>query len=62
MSWITIHFVKNRKNGGSPPSDDNVINIINFIGGTFFSVNIIWLIDIELNGLIIYTVVKVNIE
>jgi hypothetical protein len=35
INWITIHFGRNPKNGGSPPSDNNDMNIMNFISFIF---------------------------
>jgi len=31
MAWITIHFGKKPRNGGSPPRDSSDVNIMNFI-------------------------------
>jgi hypothetical protein len=31
MTGMTSHFGRNSKNGGSPPKDNNYVNIINFI-------------------------------
>lgn len=31
MAWITIHFGKKPRNGGSPPRDNSDVNIMNFI-------------------------------
>jgi len=36
MAWITIHFGRNPKNGGSPPKDNSYVNIMNF----FFDVSL----------------------
>jgi hypothetical protein len=42
---MTIHFGRNPKNGGSPPSDNRDINIMNFIGFVFSLIIITWLIN-----------------
>jgi len=31
MAWRTIHFGRKPRNGGSPPKDNNDVNIMNFI-------------------------------
>jgi hypothetical protein len=31
MAWITIHFGRNPRNGGSPPKDRSDVNCMNFI-------------------------------
>lgn len=33
INWITSHLGKNPRNGGKPPSDNNVVNRINFVEG-----------------------------
>jgi len=31
MAWITIHFDRKPRKGGSPPKDSNDVNIMNLI-------------------------------
>jgi hypothetical protein len=31
MAWMTIHFGRNPRNGGSPPKDRSDVNSMNFI-------------------------------
>jgi len=45
IAWITIHFGKNPRNGGSPPKDNNDVNIMNFISVAPLFVIMVWLIN-----------------
>jgi hypothetical protein len=32
-AWMVIHFGRNPRNGGSPPSDNSDVNFMNFVRG-----------------------------
>jgi hypothetical protein len=44
MAWITIHFGRKPRNGGSPPRDRSDVNIMNFISVASLLVIRVWLI------------------
>jgi len=48
-AWITSHFGKNPKNGGSPPKDIKEKNIENLITGFILVKENVWLIWFKLN-------------
>jgi hypothetical protein len=62
IDWITIHFGRNPRNGGSPPRDSNEVNIINFINVVSLFVIIVWLINDSPDSLMADTTVNANIE
>lgn len=62
IAWITIHFGRNPRNGGSPPRDNNDVNIINFINVVSLFVIIVWLMNDTPESLIAATTVSANVE
>ena len=62
IAWITIHFGKNPRNGGSPPKDNNDVNIMNFISVASLFVIVVWLINDAPDNLIADTTVSVRVE
>jgi len=52
MAWITIHFGRKPRNGGSPPRDSSDVNIMNFISVTSLFVIMVWLINDASDSLI----------
>jgi hypothetical protein len=62
MVWITIHFGRNPRNGGSPPKDSSDVNIMNFISVISLFVIIVWLMNDAPDNLIADTTVKTSIE
>jgi uncharacterized RDD family membrane protein YckC len=62
IAWMVIHFGRNPRNGGSPPSDSSVMNIMIFAVTFFLFVIITWLMNDKLNGLIMVTTVVVSSE
>jgi hypothetical protein len=62
MAWITIHFGKNPRNGGSPPKDRSDVNSMNFINVISLFVTIVWLINETPDSLIADTTVSARIE
>jgi len=44
MAWITIHFGRKPRNGGSPPRDRSDVNIMNCISVASLLVIRVWLI------------------
>jgi hypothetical protein len=62
MAWITIHFGKNPRNGGSPPRDRSDVNSMNFINVISLFVIIVWLINDTPDSLIADTTVSARIE
>jgi hypothetical protein len=61
-AWITIHFGRNPRNGGRPPSDSKDVNIINFISAASLFVIIVWLINDVPDSLMADTTVSANVE
>jgi hypothetical protein len=61
ISWITIHFGKKPMNGGNPPSDNSVVNRMNFTVALSFTV-IVWFTNEILFDLAIMVTVDVNME
>jgi uncharacterized membrane protein YphA (DoxX/SURF4 family) len=61
MAWITIHFGRNPKNGGSPPKDNTDVNIMNFITMVSLFVIMVWLINDAPDSLIADTTVSASI-
>jgi hypothetical protein len=53
MAWITIHFGRKPRNGGSPPRDSSDVNIMNFISVASLFVIRVWLIKDAPDSLII---------
>jgi hypothetical protein len=45
MPWITIHFGRNPRNGGSPPKDISDVSIMNFITVISLFVIMVWLMN-----------------
>jgi len=62
MAWITIHFGRNPRNGGSPPKDRSDVNSINFISVISLFVIIVWLINETPDNLMADTTVSARIE
>jgi hypothetical protein len=62
IAWITIHFGRNPRNGGSPPKDNNDENIMNLINVASLFVNMVWLIKDTPDNLIADTTVSTNVE
>jgi hypothetical protein len=62
MAWITIHFGRNPRNGGSPPKDRSDVNSMNFISVISLFVIIVWLINEAPDSLIADTTVSARIE
>ena len=62
IAWITIHFGRNPRNGGSPPRDNSDVNFMNFISVVSLSVNMVWLINDVPESLIADTTVSASVE
>jgi len=62
MAWITIHFGRNPRNGGSPPKDNSDVNIMNFISVVSLFVIMVWLITAVPDSLIADTTVGPSAE
>jgi len=62
MAWITIHFGRKPRNGGSPPKDRSDVNIMNFISVASLLVIMVWLIKDTPESLIAETTVNASIE
>ena len=62
IDWITIHFGKNPKNGGKPPSERRDENRRNFITLLLLFIRNVWLIKEICKGLTIQIIDKVNPE
>ena len=62
IAWITIHFGKNPRNGGSPPKDNSYVNIMNFISVVSLFVIMVWLINDAPDSLIADTTFSVRVE
>jgi hypothetical protein len=62
MVWMTIHFGRNPRNGGSPPRDNSDVNIMNLIIVISLFVIIVWLINDTPDNLIANTTVSARIE
>ena len=61
-AWITIHFGRKPRNGGSPPRDRSDVNIMNFISVASLLVIRVWLIKDTPESLIAETTVNASIE
>lgn len=44
-AWMVIHFGRNPRNGGNPPSDSSDVNIMNFVRVVSLFVIRIWLMN-----------------
>ena len=62
IAWITIHFARNPRNGGSPPKDNSDVNIMNFINVASLFVIMVWLINDTPDNLMSDTTVNANVE
>jgi hypothetical protein len=62
IAWITIHFVRNPSNGGSPPRDSSDVNFINFISMVSLFVIIVWFINNTPDSLMADTTVRASVE
>jgi len=62
MAWITIHFGRNPRKGGSPPKDNNDVYIFNLIVVISLFVIIVWLINDTLDSLMANTTVSARID
>jgi hypothetical protein len=62
IAWMTIHFGRNPRNGGSPPRDSSEVNIINFISVVSLFVIMVWLINDVPDSLMADTTVSANVE
>jgi len=60
MAWITIHFGRNPRNGGSPPKDNSDVKIMNFISVVSLFVIMVWLIHDAPDSLIADTTVSAS--
>ena len=50
MAWITIHFGRKPRNGGSPSRESSDVNIMNFISVASLFVIMVWLIMLLLTA------------
>jgi len=62
MAWITIHFGRKRRNGGSPPRDSSDVNIMSFISVASLFVIMVWLINDAPDSLIADTTVRASVK
>jgi len=62
MAWITIHFGRNPRNGGSPPKDNSDVNSMNFISVVSLFVIMVWLINEAPDNLMADTTVSARVE
>jgi hypothetical protein len=62
MAWITIHFGRNPRKGGSPPKDRSDVNSMNFVSVIYLFVIIVWLINEAPDSLIADITVSARIE
>jgi hypothetical protein len=62
MAWITIHFGRKPRNGGSPPRDSSDMNIMNFISVVSLFVITVWLINDLPGSLIADTAAITSVE
>ena len=62
MIWITIHFGRKPRKGGSPPKDSNDVNIMNLIIVISLFVIMVWLINDATDSLMANTTVSARIE
>jgi hypothetical protein len=62
IAWITIHFGRNPRNGGSPPRDSSEVNIVNFISAASLFVIMVWLMNDIPDSLMAETTVSANVE
>jgi hypothetical protein len=63
ISWITIHFGRNPRNGGSLPKYNNSdVNIMNLISVLSLFVTMVWLMNGTPDNLMADTNVSANIE
>jgi len=62
MAWITIHFGRNPRKGGSPPKDSNVVYIMNLIVVMSLFVIMVWLMSDTPDSLMANTTVSARIE
>jgi hypothetical protein len=62
MAWMTIHFDRNPRNGGSPPRDNSDINVMNFISVVSLFVIMVWLMKAAPDSLIADTTVSASVE
>jgi len=58
MAWITIHFGWNPRKGGSPPKDNNDVNIMYLIIVISLFVIMVWLINDAPDSLMANTTVS----
>lgn len=58
IDWITIHFGKNPRKGGSPPNDSNEMNKLNLTKGFWLKKENIWFKWKNLNKL----KMKINVK
>ena len=61
-AWITIHFGRKPRNGGSTPRDSSDVNIVNFISAASLLVIEVWLIKDTPDSLIADTTVNASVE
>ena len=62
MAWITIHFGRKPRNGGSPPRDSSDMSIMNFISVVSLFVITVWLINDLPGSLIADTAAITSVE
>jgi hypothetical protein len=57
-----IHFGRKPKKGGSPPKDNNDVNIMNLINAVSLFVIMVWLINDTPDNLIAETTATASVE
>lgn len=62
IAWITIHFGRNPRKGGSPPRDSSDVNIINFTRVVSLFVIMVWLMNDAPDSLMANTTVSARVE
>ena len=62
IAWIIIHFCRNPKSGGSPPRENNDVNIMNFIRVASLFVIIVLLMNDTPDRLMADTTVSASVE
>jgi hypothetical protein len=62
VAWITIHFGRNPRNGGSPLKDNSDVNITRFVRVGSLFVIMVWLINDATDSLTADTTVSASVE